>query len=206
VVLNDAITAGLADVLRLAGEARFEGLGSGVDADAAINAAGLLRRIAHRWALIRRARRVVTRPTAAPGLAAATAAVETIARQRLDLLRRVLEARHHRARPASRIHDTACANARALAACERPDLGGPWAAYLAAFEAARETLRAWPIEAREAQYAETGHLQRIVELMPKLEREVMRTVLPDLSGAAAVPRAHDRIVISRSSAAPASAR
>jgi hypothetical protein len=67
--LSDQITAALADVLRLADEARYEGASSGVDPDAALQAAGILRRVAHRLALARRSRRA-GRP---PMPAAATA-------------------------------------------------------------------------------------------------------------------------------------
>ncbi|MDX2169099.1 MAG: FUSC family protein, partial [Deltaproteobacteria bacterium] len=176
--LSDQITAGLADVLRLAGEARFEGSASGVDAEAAVNSAGLLRRIAHRWALIRRARRHTDRPPLPPALAEASAALERAGRERLTRLLRILEARHHRARPGSRRHHAACAAAHALASRPPCDLAAPWRAYRAAFESSRETFHAWPIAAREAIYAESGHLQRIVELLPKLEIEVSHAVLP----------------------------
>lgn len=176
--LSDQITAGLADVLRLAGEARFEGAASGVDPEAAVNTAGLLRRIAHRWALIRRGRRQSDRPPLPAPVADASAAVEHAARERLTHLLRILEARHHRARPGSPPHRAACAAARALAADLPCDLAAPWRAYRAAFDAARDAIHAWPIAARESYYAEAGHLQRIVELLPKLEAEVARAVLP----------------------------
>jgi hypothetical protein len=177
---GDQITAGLADVLRLAGEARFESRAGGVDPDAALNSAGIVRRIAHRWALIRHGRRAVTRPPLPDALASASAAVEDAARQRLEHLLRVLEARHHRARPGSRRDQRARAAARALAAAHTADLDAPWAAYRAALADARAgEVGHWPIAAREALYAESGHLQRIVDLVPKLEREMGRAVLRD---------------------------
>jgi hypothetical protein len=184
--LSDQITAGLADVLRLAGEARFEGAASGVNPEAAVNTAGLLRRIAHRWALIRRGRRHGEFPPLPAPLAAASAAVEHAARERLVRLLRILDARHHRARPGSQPHRAACAAARALATELPCDLAAPWRTYRTEFDAAREMMHDWPIAARESYYAESGHLQRIVELLPKLELEIARTILPgEAPGAAA---------------------
>ncbi|MEO8605598.1 MAG: FUSC family protein [bacterium] len=182
-VLADQVTAGLADILRLAGEACFEGAASGVDPEAALNAAGMLRRVAHRWALIRHGRRTIARPPLPADLSAASADLEHAARDRLTRLLGVLEARHHRARPNSNRHRAACAAARALASCTRPDLDGRWTHYLAAFDAARAgAVGDWPIAAREALYAEVGHLQRIGELLPKLEAELERAVLPSSTG------------------------
>ncbi|MGD9763846.1 MAG: FUSC family protein [Candidatus Binatia bacterium] len=183
--LTDQTTAGLADLLRLAGEARIEGAASGVDPDAAVNAAGILRRLVHRYALLRRSRRTAPRPPLPAETAAALLEVERAARGRLQRLVRVLDARHHRALTTSRRHRDACAAARELAAEPAAELGAAWAAFASRIDSARrELLPAWPQAAGEAMMAEVAHLQRIVELLPKLEAELVRAVLPEPGGVA----------------------
>ena len=63
---SDRMVKALADVLRLSDELSYEGTDSGVERHAAVDAAAALRRIAHRWALIRRGRRTARPPLPAP--------------------------------------------------------------------------------------------------------------------------------------------
>ena len=175
--LGEQVTAGLADVLRLAEEARFEGAVSGIDRDAAVQAGGILRRIAHRLALARRARRV-ERPSLPAEALAAHAALDGAIRARLQRLREMCDARHHRAHTRSARHRAACDAARVAAAAPRPDLAAPLAAFVAAADAQRHAAAPWPREALESLMAEVDHLRRVTELLPQLERELERAILP----------------------------
>lgn len=176
--LGDQITAGLADVLRLSQEARYEGAASGVDRDAAVQAAGILRRIGHRLALTRRARRG-ERPPLPPAAVAAHAALDAAIRARLQRLLAMCNARHHRAHTNSARHRAACDAARAAAAAPRPDLAAPLAAFVAAADAQRHAADApWPRAALEALMAEVDHLRRVSELLPQLEEQLERAILP----------------------------
>ena len=176
--LADRITAGLADVLRLAEEARFEGASSGVDRDAAVQAAGMLRRIAQRQALARRARRGTQLPLP-PAAATARAALETAVRQRLERLEAMCAARHHRARTDSTRHRRAREAARLAATAPRPDVTAPLAAFVAAADHLRHAAAPpWPRDAVESLMAEVAHLERITELLPQLEVELEAALLP----------------------------
>lgn len=175
--LADRLTAGLADILRLAQEARYEGAGSGVDPDAAVQAAGILRRLAHRQALARRARRV-EQPALPADAGAARAALEAAVRARVERLSAMSAARHHRSRPNSTRHRAAQAAARTVALAERPDLTVPLAAFVAAADGIRQAgARGWSREALEALMADVGHLTRIVELLPQLEDQLERALI-----------------------------
>jgi uncharacterized membrane protein YccC len=176
--LGDQITAGLADVLRLAEEARYEGAASGVDRDAAVQAVGILRRIAHRLALARRARRVA-RPPLPPAAVAAQHALDAGVRTRLQRLLAMCSARHHRARTDSARHRAARAAARVAAAAPRPDLAAPLAAFVAAADTQRHAADApWPREPLESLMAEVDHLRRVADLLPQLEEQLERAILP----------------------------
>jgi uncharacterized membrane protein YgaE (UPF0421/DUF939 family) len=186
--LHDQITAALADVLRLIAEARYEGAGSGVDGDAAAQAAGQVRRIAHRLALARRSRR--GRPPLPAAADAAHAQLDAAIRARLQRLLAMLDARHDRSRPGSPRHDAACAAARAAGRRERPDLAAPLAAFVAAADALRHDRAAgWTREQVEAVMAEVGHLHRVVALLPQLEEQLERTILPERAASGAAPAA-----------------
>jgi uncharacterized membrane protein YccC len=174
--LADQLTAGLADILRLAEESRFEGAASGVDPDAALQAAGVLRRLAHRQALTRRARRT-ERPPLPAAAAAAQTALEAAMRTRLERLSAMCSARHHRARTDSTRHRAAQAAARAAALATRPDLDAPLAAFVAAADLVRHGDATWSREAVESLMAEVGHLQRIAELLPQLEEQLERALV-----------------------------
>ena len=176
---NDRIITGLADILRLAEEARFEGGESGIDRAAAVDAAGQLRRIAHRWALIRRGRRP-PRPPLPPALHAGIAGLESALRQHLGQSLEMLEARHHRSRTGSPVHRAASSAAAAVAARPRQDLAGPLQQLEAAVAAARrDVLHTWPTEAASALLAEHGHLCRLVTLVPALDASLQRMALPE---------------------------
>lgn len=175
--LSDQTTAALADVLRLAEEARYEGAASGVDPDAALQAAGILRRVAHRLALTRRARRG-GRPPLPAAAAGASAQLDAAIRARLGRLLAILEARHHRARTDSARHAAALRAAGRAAAADRPDLVAPLAAIVAAADARRHEAATWSREDVESLMAEVSHLQRIVTLLPRLEEQLERAILP----------------------------
>lgn len=177
-VLTDQITAGIADVLRLVEEARFEGAASGVDREAALQAAGILRRVAHRLTLTRRARRIPRPPL--PAVDEPRAAFDAALRARLARLLDILTRRHHRAHTGSAAHRAAIAAARAAAATPpAADLDGPLATLGSAADALRrDPPAAWTREALSALLAEVGHLQRIAALMPSLEAQLVRAVLP----------------------------
>ncbi|MBX3027265.1 FUSC family protein [bacterium] len=182
--LQEQITAALADVLRLIEEARYEGAASGVDPDAAAQAAGQVRRIAHRLALARRSRR--DRPPLPAAAAAPHAVLDAALRARLQRLLAMLDARHHRDRPGSPRHAAACAAARAVAGGERRALDAPLAAFVAAADAVRHAPPSgWTRQHVEALMAEVGHLQRICALLPALEEQLERTILPDAARLAA---------------------
>ena len=87
-------------------------------------------------------------------------------------------ARHHRAHTRSARHRAACDAARAAAAAPRPDLAAPLAAFVAAADAQRRAAPPWPREAVESLMAEVDHLRRVTELLPQLEDEFERAILP----------------------------
>jgi uncharacterized membrane protein YccC len=178
--LSDQIITGVSDVLRLATEAHYEGAQSGIDRTAAVDAAGVLRRIAHRVALIRRGRRTVERPPLPAPTQAVLSAAEQALADRIERLIRLTSARHHRDRVGSRRHVAACEAAAAVAATPIADFDGPLAALTAAVAALRSGggLSTWPSTASEALLAEVGHLERIGELLPKLEHQLVCAVLP----------------------------
>jgi hypothetical protein len=181
---GDDMTIGFANVLRLAEEARFEGAASGVDRDAAVDAAGLLRRIAHRWALVRRGRRQ-PRPPLPPALHDRVAALEAALRAHLRTLVELIEKRHQRARTGSPAHRAARAAAAAVATRPREDLQP----LLQALDdeiavVRRDIIITWPTGAAGGLLAEVGHLRRLVELTPALGASLVRMSLPALPAAA----------------------
>lgn len=184
--LGDQMVAGVGDILRLAEEARYEGERSGIERTAAVDAAGILRRLAHRWALVRRSRRVAARPPLPAAEQSALLEVERHSRARLERLARMLAARHHRDRVGSHSHRAACEAAAAIAATPVPDLDGSLAIFVGGIERLRAAggLAAWPLDASRALLAEVGHWQRIATLLPKLEIELVRTILPAAAVAA----------------------
>lgn len=174
---GEAMVTALADVLRLAEEARYERDDSGIDRDAAVDAAGVLRRVAHRWALVRRSRRQ-PRPPLPVALHDAIGALENALRVHLRTLLELIEARHHRARPGSATHRAAHAAAAAVAARPRPDLQAPLNRLEEAAAAARrDELPSWPTDAASSLLAEIGHLHRLVELTPALGASLVRMSL-----------------------------
>jgi hypothetical protein len=184
---SDDMTLGFTEILRLAEESRFEGAASGVDRIAAIDAAGLLRRVAHRWALIRRARREA-RPPLPPALYDALRALEDALRAHLRAQLELLDRRHRRARTGSPAHRAARAAAAAVAARPRPDLQP----LLRALEdevavARRDLLTTWPTGQASPFLAEIGHLRRLVELVPTLGSSLERMSLPPLPLPARIP-------------------
>jgi uncharacterized membrane protein YccC len=184
---SDDMTIVFGEILRLAEEARFEGAASGVDRAAAVDAAGLLRRVAHRWALIRRARRD-PRPALPPPLHDALLALESALRAHLRVQLELIDRRHHRARTGSPAHRAARAAAAAVAARPRQDLQPLLHTLDDEVAVARgSALATWPTGAASAFLAEVGHLRRLVELVPALGASLERMSLPPLQVAARIP-------------------
>lgn len=175
---SDRMVKAFADVLRLSDELWYEGTDSGVERHAAVDAAGVLRRIAHRWALIRRSRRTARPPLPAP-VHGAVAALERPLHAYLRLLLALVEARHDRGRPGSRSNRAALAAASAVAARPRPDIVEPLRNLESAVaDARRDALLSWPVSAASALLAEVDHLRRLVELMPALDQALLHMSLP----------------------------
>lgn len=170
----------VADILRLVAEARLEGRRAGIHPQAAVEAAGLAQRIAYRAVAICRGRGSSEMPPLPPALRDPLAALGTAVRTHLELLRRILAARHTAARPGSRAYHNACTAAVAVAACPRPDLSGGLQALVDRFDTARfAELADWPAAATGALFAELEHVRRIVDLLPALDAQLVRMCLPD---------------------------
>lgn len=178
--LHRDIGFSVADILRLVAEARLEGGHAGIEPAAAVEAAGLAQRIAYRAVAICRGRSLADMPPLPPALRDALTELEAAVRAHLEILRRVLVARDTMARRGSRAHRRACAAARGVAACARPDLGSPLQALVGRLDTARfDALADWPPAATGALFGEVEHLRRIVDLLPALDAQLMHLCLPD---------------------------
>ena len=183
VSLQRQIGFGVADILRLVAEARLEGARAGIVPQDAIEAAGLAQRIAYRAVAICRARTAADLPPLPDALGTALVELTAALRAHLDILRRILAARHTMARPASRDYHRACLAAAEVAACPRPALGQPLQAVIERVDRARTVeLAEWPAAATGALFAEVDHLRRIVELLPALDAQLVRMCLPRQEG------------------------
>lgn len=175
-----------ADILRLIGESRLEGAASGIDPDAAVEAAGIALRISLRAGLIARARTLSSRPDPSPPVADALAAVHVALRAHLEHDLAVVDARQTMAVPGTRAHAAACAAARGHCMRTRADLQAPLDALLGEIaRARRDELLGWSTEQSGALLAEVDHLRRMVQLTPRLDAALERMVLPDLAHAPA---------------------
>lgn len=175
-----------ADILRLIGEARLEGAASGVDPDAAVEAAGVALRISLRAGLIARGRTLTKRPAPSPSIASALAVLHAVLRAHLEHDLSIVDARQTMAVPGTRAHDAACAAARGHCTRERADLQKPLEILLGEVESARHgELLGWTTEQSGALLAEVDHLRRMVQLVPRLDAALERMVLPDPARAAA---------------------
>jgi len=169
-----------ADILRLVDEARLEGHASGIDADAAVEAAGIAARVSLRAGLIARGRATAVWPALSAAPRARLAELRQATREHLEADLRILDARHTMARPGTRAHHEARRAAAEHAARQRPDLAGSFAELVALVgEARRAELLAWPIDAAGALLAEVEHFRRIVELLPRLDAALEKMILPD---------------------------
>jgi uncharacterized membrane protein YccC len=173
------IVASLPDFLRLADEARAEGVASGSDPQAAIAAGGRVVRVAYRLAAVSSGRASTPRPPLPDSIRTALANVETAIRAWLEIDLRMLEARHTMARQGSRGYRKTCAAAAVVAAQPRPDLSAALSTLLRAVDLARSTeLAEWPPAAHEALVAEIEHFRRVVELLPSLDEYLRQVILP----------------------------
>ena len=174
------VGTGTADVLRLAEEARIEHRDGGVAPAAAVDAAGLASRIAHRSVLIHRGRLSVAWPPLPEPTRAGLLALEAALRARLLALLAVLDARHTMAPVGSRAFTAACSAAAALTAAPLPALEAPVQQFTAGLDAVRTTALAdWPPAASTALFAEDDHLRRVADLLPRLEAALRHALLPD---------------------------
>jgi uncharacterized membrane protein YccC len=177
--VRQQLLAAFPEVLRLADEARAEGLTSRADPEAAIVVAGRAVRIGYRLAAVAGGRAATGRPPLSEAMRTALGTVETAIRESLELVRSMLEARHTMARPGSRRYREACAAAAAVAARPRPDPSAALSALLRAVDAARSSeLADWPPAAHGAFVAEIEHLRRVIELLPSLDEYLARMILP----------------------------
>lgn len=186
VVTRVASSRASADILRLVDEARLEGAASGVDTRAGAEAAGLALRISLRAGIVARGRATVAWPAIDEGLHEALEAVRTAMREHVAFDLALLDARHTMASPGTRAHQAARDEARTCCARQRPDLARPLAALLERVALARKAaLNDWPIEAASGFLAEVQHLQRIGDLLPRLDTALEQMVLPEHGASAA---------------------
>jgi len=184
--LADLVTARLAashasaDILRLVEEARLEGAASGIDAAAAVEAAGVALRISLRVGLMARDRATTTRPALAEPGRTQLERLRAATREHLEIDLRILAARHTMAPPGTRAHHGACRAARQHAARPRPDVAGSFVALSDYLTTARtRDLMDWPPDALSALLAELEHFRRVSELLPRLDAALERMVLPE---------------------------
>lgn len=193
VAVHRDIGLAVADLLRLVDEARLEGTAAGVDPTAAVEAAGLAQRIAYRSVAIARLHEEVERPPLPPTLTAPWTATREAVRGWVTTLRAVLAARHTTAHPQSRRFADAVAAAATAAAHPRPDAQRALRGLMDALDRERPTgLAAWPPAATGALFAELQHLQRIVDLLPTLDDQIVamcgvHAPAPDAVAAELVP-------------------
>jgi uncharacterized membrane protein YccC len=177
--VRQQVVGAFPEILRLADEARAEGVRSGADPQAAVVAAGRAARIAYRLAAVASGRSAAARPPLSEAMQTALGTVETAIRESLERALSMLEARHTMARPGSRRYREACAAAAAVAGRPRPDLSAALSALLRAVDAARSTeLADWPPAAHGVFVAEIEHLRRVIELLPSLDEYLGRMILP----------------------------
>jgi uncharacterized membrane protein YccC len=173
----------VADILRLVAEARLEGTRAGIVPQEAVETAGLAQRIAYRAVAICRARVAPDLPPPPAALNAALIELTAAIRAHLEILRRILAARHTMARPGSHAYHRACLAAAGIATCPRPHLQRSLQTLLERADHARTAeLAEWPPAATGALFAEVDHLRRIVELLPALDAQLVRMCLPPEEG------------------------
>ncbi|HZR82870.1 MAG TPA: FUSC family protein [Candidatus Binatia bacterium] len=168
----------VADLLRLADEARFEGR-QGIDVTASVDATGIAMRVAYRAGLVARARAVAPLPALDPEFAARLAAVEDGTRAWVEILLAMVEARQTMARPEALRHRRARERAAAHLPRARPDV----AAAVGELEAHLETthfaaLADVPAHTSGELLSSIGHYRRIAELLPRLDDALARAILP----------------------------
>jgi hypothetical protein len=177
--VRQQLVAAFPEILRLADEARAEGVTSGADTQAAIVVAGRAARIGYGLTAVASGRSATARPPLSESMQTALGTVETAIRESLGLALSMLEARNTMARPGSRRYREACAAAAAVAVRPRPDRSAALSALLRAVDAARSTeLADWPPAAHGAFVAEIEHLRRVIELLPSLDEYLARMILP----------------------------
>lgn len=177
--LQSLVAAHTAEALRLINEARFEGGGSGIGLEAAIDVVGSAERVAYRVAALARARRAAALAHLPLSTAAAFSALNAALHTQLGLTIEVLAARDHTARPGSLADRRAAAACAAAVARPRPDLAAAEAALRSQLDAARQhELDNWSPALTGALFAEAEHLRRLAEVLPALDRNVIRLCLP----------------------------
>jgi uncharacterized membrane protein YccC len=174
--ISDDITAVLSEILQVADDARMEGRQSLIDHDAVVEAAGTIRRIAHRLATLA-ARRLTDPP---PRLDDATEAAEDAA---FSAMQRRLESWLAFYQGAGGLNAKA---AHALASGHaRDEIAQPVEEFASRIEAQQYArIAEWSLEQRRRMLAELQSLRRLDFLMFELE-----TYLAGIPGAAAAAEA-----------------
>jgi len=157
--LDMDVTLQLTEMLGIAEDARLEGRRSGVDPDHVIDAAGTLRRIAHRLSGIATARLTMSGPPLPAELETARAACDAALRVGLQSWLTILESDSDRRQ--LRTDRTSEAFVAAVAALHER------------FSASLQTLAAWPAAARSRILAESESYGRLAVLMSELDRQFM---------------------------------
>jgi hypothetical protein len=168
----------IADLLRLADEVRFERR-QGVDPDAAVDAIGIAMRIAYRAGLIARGRAIVPLPPLSAPTAALLGDLEMATRERVRSVLAMLAVRASASRPGKPGHERACARAALALGAARPDVSARVRRLVARIEETHfgELAQAPPRATGELLGA-IEHYRRIGELLPRLDDELARALLP----------------------------
>lgn len=168
----------VADLLRLADEARLEPR-QGIDADAAVDAIGMAMRIAYRAGLIVRGRAITPLPVLSAPTAELLAQVETAARDRLGLVVEMLVGREAAPRPGKVGYERVCEEAARSLRGARPDVAAAVRRLVDRIEETRfAELADAPPRASGELLSAIEHYRRIGELLPRLDDELRRALLP----------------------------
>ena len=169
--ISDEITAVLSEILQVADDARMEGRRSLIDHDSVVEAAGTIRRIAHRLATLAVWRLTDPLPRLDDATQAAADAAFSAMQRRLESWLAFYQ-------------DPGCLNARAAHALAsghaRDEIAQPMEEFASRIEAQQfARIAAWSLDQRRRMLAEIQSLRRLDFLMSELE-----TYLAGIPGAA----------------------
>lgn len=169
--LGTEVTSTLAELLTIADDAKLEGGTSRVDPDEIVNAAGTLRRIAHRFVAISRARITDPTPALASETESARTALEAMMRERLDRWIAHLES-PDRHRSTVAIAVAARHPADALARAFEDFSGRVGAGGFA-------EISGWTFDQRRTLLTEIESWRRLTELFADLDDQLAHLPVPD---------------------------